>query len=53
MPVVASMVATDVVELVHAPPGVELERVVVVPTHALAVPVITPGNGSMVIDFVM
>lgn len=36
----ASMVATVVLLLVHVPPSVELLRAVVLPTHAVVVPVI-------------
>lgn len=39
-PVVAPMVATDELLLLHEPPGVAVERVVVLPWHTVSVPVI-------------
>ena len=43
--------ATDGLELSHVPPPASL-KVVVLPTQALVVPVIGPGNGSTVTDVV-
>jgi hypothetical protein len=42
-PVVPSTVATAVLELLHEPPVVALDRLVVPPIHTLAVPVIAAG----------
>ncbi len=47
-PVPAPTEATDVLLLLHAPPPVASLSVVVAPTHALAVPVITDGVGDTV-----
>lgn len=56
MPVVGpevAAVATPVAPLVHVPPGVVLERVVVAPpSHTFREPVMAPGSGSMVTSFV-
>lgn len=45
---IASTVATVVLLLLHAPPGVLPERVVDEPIHALGVPEITTGNAFTV-----
>lgn len=44
----ASTVAIDGALLVHVPPGVELDKVVVPPTHRPIVPVIAAGAGFTV-----
>jgi hypothetical protein len=41
------MVATPVAELLHAPPVVAFDNVVLLPAHIVAVPVIAPGEGSV------
>jgi hypothetical protein len=48
MPVGKPTLATDTVLLVHTPPRESLERVVVVPAHAIRLPVITAGSGLTV-----
>jgi hypothetical protein len=45
-PVVEPIVPTEVVLLLHVPPGTELLSVVQLPTHAVGPPVIAPGIGQ-------
>lgn len=52
IPVLNPIVAMVVALLVHVPPTVALFSVVVWPTQTLVVPVITDGNGFIVIIFV-
>jgi hypothetical protein len=47
------IVATVVSLLLHAPPGVKSDSVIVAPTHALELPVIAAGTGFTVIGFVV
>ena len=46
IPVDASTVATEGEPLVHVPPAVVFARVVVVPTHADVIPVMTVNTGG-------
>ena len=48
IPVDEPMVATEVLLLLHMPPGVASESVVVVPAHKLVAPVIAAGTGFTV-----
>ena len=45
IPVVLPMVATDVLPLLHVPPVVVFERVVLLPVHTSIVPVMDDGVG--------
>jgi hypothetical protein len=47
-PVVASIVALDVLLLLHVPPGTVLVKVVVLPTHTCATPLIAGGRVTTV-----
>jgi hypothetical protein len=44
--------ATDDALLAHAPPALELPRIVVLPTQMLVLPLIVPGNGLTRTDIV-
>jgi hypothetical protein len=52
-PVVALTVAIVLSLLLHAPPPVVLDRLVVEPIHTLSVPLIAAGNGLIVIVLVL
>ena len=45
IPVVEPIVAMSVLALLHTPPVVADDNVVVLPAHTLVVPVIAAGNG--------
>ena len=53
IPVVAPMVPTAVLLLLHVPPVVASPRVVVLPAHIVVVPVIPPGVGFTVMTVVV
>jgi hypothetical protein len=48
IPVVGLTVPTAVLELLHVPPAVGFDRVVVAPRHAVGIPVIAPGDATTV-----
>jgi hypothetical protein len=48
IPVVGLTVPTAVLELLHVPPAVGFDNVVVDPRHAVGIPVIAPGDATTV-----